>query len=145
MRCRWKPTSQEPPSHHTGGVYGSLTPSPELPHKSGEWQSFDITLVGGRLTVVQNGQTVIDEQEMPGITGGALESHQELSGPIYLQGSVEGRWLTGTLLLRPRRNDSRTICIGLFLRSRDCIRASVLACDIPLWVGGFAEWPCVRL
>jgi hypothetical protein len=33
--------------------------SPELARKPGEWQSFDITLVGRWITVVQNGQTII--------------------------------------------------------------------------------------
>ena len=83
-------SAEEPPSHHTGGVYGFIAPSPEPPRKVGEWQSFDITLIGRIITVVQNGQTVIDHQQIPGITGGALDSHEELPGPIYLQGSEEG-------------------------------------------------------
>jgi 3-keto-disaccharide hydrolase len=82
---------QEPPSHHTGGVYGFLAPSPELPRKPGEWQSYDITLVGRTITVVQNGRTIIDQQEVPGITGGALDSHEGQPGPIYLQGSENGQ------------------------------------------------------
>ena len=94
---------QEPSSHHTGGVYGFLAPSPELPRKSGEWQSFDITLVGRRLTVVQNGTTVINDQEIPGITGGALDSHEELPGPIYLQGSEKGRVAYRNIVLTPAR------------------------------------------
>ena len=81
---------QEPPSHHMGGVYGFLAPSPEMPRKPGQWQSFDITLIGRRVTVVQDGQTIIDNQEIPGITGGALDSHEELPGPIYLQGDHGG-------------------------------------------------------
>lgn len=80
----------EPPSHHTGGVYGFLAPMPEMPRKPGEWQTFDITLTGRMITVVQNGKTIIDNQEIPGITGGALDSHEELPGPIYLQGSEDG-------------------------------------------------------
>jgi len=83
-------STQEPPSHHTGGVYGFLAPTPEMPRKPGEWQVFDITLVGRMITVVQNGKTIIDNQEIPGITGGALDSHEELPGPIYLQGSEDG-------------------------------------------------------
>jgi len=83
-------SESEPSSHHTGGVYGFLAPQPELPRKSGEWQSFDITLVGRTVTAVQNGQTVIDHKEIPGITGGALDSHEESPGPIYLQGSEKG-------------------------------------------------------
>jgi len=54
----------------TGGVYGFLAPTPEQPRKPGEWQTYDITLVGRVVTVVQNGQTIIDKQEIPGITGG---------------------------------------------------------------------------
>jgi hypothetical protein len=80
----------EPPSHHTGGVYGFLAPTPELPRKVGEWQTFDITLLGRTVTVAQNGQTVINTKEIPGITGGALDSHEGLPGPIYLQGSEKG-------------------------------------------------------
>jgi len=83
-------STQEPPSHHTGGVYGFLAPTPEMPRKPGEWQTFDITLIGRMITVVQNGKTIIDNQEIPGITGGALDSHEELPGPIYLQGSEDG-------------------------------------------------------
>ena len=92
---------QEPPSHHTGGVYGFIAPSPELPRKPGEWQSFDITLVGRTITVVQNGTTVIDHQEVPGITGGALDSHEEMPGPIYLQGSEDNHVAFRNIILTP--------------------------------------------
>ena len=92
---------QEPPSHHTGGVYGFLAPTPELPRKPGEWQTYDITLVGRMITVAQNGQTIINNQEIPGITGGALNSHEELPGPIYLQGSEKGHVAFRSLVLTP--------------------------------------------
>ena len=35
---------------------------------------------------VLNGKTVICNQEIPGITGGALDSREGEPGPIYLQG-----------------------------------------------------------
>jgi hypothetical protein len=94
---------QEPPSHHTGGVYGFLAPSPEMPRRPGVWQSFDITLVGRTITVVQNGQTIIDNQEIPGITGGALDSHEELPGPIYLQGSEDGHVSFRNIVVTPAK------------------------------------------
>jgi hypothetical protein len=53
---------------------------------AGEWQVFDITLIGRRVTVVLNGVTIIDNQEIPGITGGALDSNEGEPGPIMLQG-----------------------------------------------------------
>jgi hypothetical protein len=92
---------EEPPSHHMGGVYGFLAPKPELPRKPGTWQAYDITLIGRRITVVQNGQTIIDNKEIPGITGGALDSHEELPGPIYLQGSEKGRVAYRTIIITP--------------------------------------------
>jgi len=91
----------EPPSHHMGGVYGFLTPVPESPRKPGIWQTYDITLLGRMVTVVQNGQTIIDNREIPGITGGALDSHEELPGPIYLQGSEKGRVAFRSIILTP--------------------------------------------
>jgi hypothetical protein len=81
---------QEPPSHHMGAIYGFLAPTPEQTRRPGIWQTFDITLVGRFVTVVQSGQTIIDNQEIPGITGGALDSHEELPGPFYLQGDHGG-------------------------------------------------------
>ena len=94
---------EEPPSHHMGGVYGFLAASPELPRKPGEWQSFDITLVGRWITVVQNGQTIIDNREIPGITGGALDSHEELPGPIFLQGSEKGLVAYRSIIITPAK------------------------------------------
>lgn len=94
-------SAEEPPSHHTGGVYGFLAPVPELPRKPGAWQSFDITLTGRWITVVQNGQTIIDHKEIPGITGGALDSHEELPGPIYLQGSEKGHVTYRSIVITP--------------------------------------------
>lgn len=91
----------EPASHHTGGVYGFLAPDPEQPRTPDVWQSFDITLIGRRVTVVQNGKTIIRNQEIPGITGGALNSHEALSGPIYLQGSEKGRVAFRNIVLTP--------------------------------------------
>lgn len=91
---------QEPPSHHTGGVYGFIDPTPELPRKTG-WQTLDITLVGRTITVVQDGQKIIDNREIPGITGGALDSHEGMAGPIYLQGSEKGNVAFRNIVLTP--------------------------------------------
>jgi hypothetical protein len=76
----------EPSSVLLGGVYGFLTPSEMVAKAPGEWQSYDITLVGRMVTVVANGKTIICNQEIPGITGGALDSNEGEPGPIYLQG-----------------------------------------------------------
>jgi hypothetical protein len=80
---------QEPESHRIGGVYGFITPSSNPAKKASEWQSFDITLIGRRVTVALNDKTIIENAEIPGITGGALDSNESEPGPILLQGDHE--------------------------------------------------------
>jgi hypothetical protein len=69
-----------------GGVYGFLRPMVNAAKKPGEWQTLDITLIGRKVTVALNGQTIIDNETIPGITGGALDSDEGAPGPIMLQG-----------------------------------------------------------
>jgi hypothetical protein len=89
---------KEPESHGMGGLYGFLTPKVNASKKAGEWQKYEITLIGRRLTVTLNGQTVIDKEEIPGITGGALDSAEEKPGPIMLQGDHGKIWFRNIVL-----------------------------------------------
>ena len=73
-------------SLRSGGVYGFLPPNVNAAAAPGEWQTYDITLVGRRVTVVLNGRTVVDNLEIPGPTGGALDSDEGAPGPLMLQG-----------------------------------------------------------
>jgi hypothetical protein len=77
---------QEPSSVLFGGIYGFLTPNQDAAKAAGEWQSYDITLVGRRVTVVANGKTIICDATIPGITGGAIDSKEGEPGPVFLQG-----------------------------------------------------------
>lgn len=77
---------KQPESIYLGGVYGFLSPNEMAAARAGEWQDYDITLVGRRVTVVLNGKTIIHRQIIPGITGGALDSAEGEPGPIMLQG-----------------------------------------------------------
>ena len=78
-----------PPNRRAAAIYGYLAPSPEVVITPGAWHTHDITLIGRTVTVASNGKTVIDQQEIPGVTGGALDSNEGEPGPIYLQGSEE--------------------------------------------------------
>jgi hypothetical protein len=69
-----------------GGVYGFITPAMNASGRAGEWQTYDITLVGRRVTIVLNGKTIVEDAEIPGITGGALDSAEGQPGPLMLQG-----------------------------------------------------------
>ena len=80
-----------------GAIYGFVLPNQNAARGAGEWQSYDITLVGRMVTVVLNGKTVICQANIPGPTGGALDSDEGKPGPIMLQGDhgpVEYRNLT---------------------------------------------------
>jgi hypothetical protein len=75
-----------PQSIYFGGIYGFLPPTDMMAKDAGEWQSFDVTLVGRMVTLSANGKLVICNQEIPGITGGALDSREGEPGPILIQG-----------------------------------------------------------
>jgi hypothetical protein len=66
---------------------------------AGEWQKYEITLIGRRVTIIANGIPVIVDQIIPGITGGALDSREGEPGPFMIQGDhgpVEIRKMTVT-------------------------------------------------
>ncbi len=76
----------EPGVGYLGAIYGFLPPSEMVAKNPGEWQSYDITLRGRMVTVVGNNKTIIYNQEIPGITGGAIDSKEGEPGPIMMQG-----------------------------------------------------------
>lgn len=76
----------EPSFGELGAVYGFLTPSENPALEAGTWQSYDITLTGRMITIVANGKKIICNQAIPGITGGALDSHEGEPGPLLIQG-----------------------------------------------------------
>lgn len=83
-----------------GAVFGRIKPSHNAGKAAGEWEVLEITLVDRHVTVVLNGEQVIDCQPLLGCTGGALQSDVTQPGPIYLQGdhtSVQYR----NIYLRP--------------------------------------------
>ncbi len=79
--------NSRPPSwHDCGALYSRIAPNVNACTKADTWQTFDITLVNNYLTVILNGQTIIDNEEVEGITGGMLDCKENDPGPIYLQG-----------------------------------------------------------
>jgi hypothetical protein len=77
---------KQPWNRGMGGIYGQVTPLSNPTRPAGEWQTFDITLVGRHVTVILNGVTIHDNAEIPGTTGGALDSREAEPGPLMLQG-----------------------------------------------------------
>ena len=84
--------------HMCGAIYGKIAPKVNPARPAGEWQSFDVRFVAprtdregkvtqrARITVIWNGVTVIDDAEIDGLTGGALDEDVGKPGPLMLQG-----------------------------------------------------------
>jgi hypothetical protein len=88
--------------HSMGALYGYIAPPVNACKPASEWQTFEITLIANRVTVTLNGTKLIDNVEVPGLTGGALDSREKESGPIMLQGDhgpVQWRKLIVTPLI----------------------------------------------
>ena len=86
-----------------GAVFGRIRPSKNAANPPGEWNRYRLTLVDRHITVVLNGETVIDNQPLPGCTGGGMLADDTKPGPIFLQGdhtSVQYRGLSLRPVLR---------------------------------------------
>lgn len=77
---------EEPALDQLGAIYGFLMPTEMAAKRAGEWQALDVTLIGRQVTVVLNGKTIICNAEIPGITGGAIDSNEGNPGPLMIQG-----------------------------------------------------------
>ncbi|WP_299555850.1 DUF1080 domain-containing protein [Seonamhaeicola sp.] len=69
-----------------GSIFSRIKPSENVGLEGGNWQKYDITLVNRHITIVLNGQKVIDNEPLIGPTQGALNADVTKPGPIYLQG-----------------------------------------------------------
>jgi hypothetical protein len=78
------------PTHEMGSIYSWYPPPQGATNGLGKWTAFDITLVGRHVTVLRDGKMYHDNVELPGPTGGALDSNEAEPGPIYLQGDHHG-------------------------------------------------------
>lgn len=96
---------QPPDIHGNGSIYSRLQPRVNASKPAGEWQSFDITLIGREVSLALNGVKTIDRQQIDGLCGLATDPWEDRPGPISLQGDhgpVEFRNLIVTPLVRGR-------------------------------------------
>jgi hypothetical protein len=78
------------PSHEMGAIYSYYPPPAGAANNLGQWTTFDVTFVGRHITVLRDGKLYHDNVEIPGPTGGALDSNEAEPGPFYLQGDHHG-------------------------------------------------------
>ena len=90
IQVEYEPPGIDDKLHGMGSIYGFIAPGVDVPRRPGQWESYDVTLVGRKVTVIRDGVTIIQNQEIPGITGGALDSHEGQPGPLYIQGDHTG-------------------------------------------------------
>jgi hypothetical protein len=79
-----------PGMHGTGALYTRILPSVNAGKPAGEWQTYDIRLVGREVTTVLNGQTLYKKAVIDGLTGIAIAPFEGRPGPIELQGDHGG-------------------------------------------------------
>jgi hypothetical protein len=92
-----------PNSHGAAALYSRVTPTVNASKPAGEWQSYDIRLVGRTLTVIHNGTKVLDRVEVEGLTAIANNADEAEPGPFIVQGDhsyVEIRKFTVTPLVK---------------------------------------------
>jgi hypothetical protein len=90
-------------SHGNGALYSRIIPSENASKPAGEWQVYDIRLVGRQVTVVLNDKKIIDKGEIEGLTAIASDPYEGEPGPLILQGdhgSVEFREIVLTPLVK---------------------------------------------
>ena len=72
--------------HGVGSIFNRIIPKGNFGKAGGEWQHYNITLIDRHVTVILNGEKVIDNEPILGCTNGALHADVTKQGPIYLQG-----------------------------------------------------------
>lgn len=77
---------QPPNQSGNGALYKRIAPAVNASKPAGEWQTFDITFIGRRLTVVHNGQKVLDNVDVGPMGTGAASQRPDGPGPLRLQG-----------------------------------------------------------
>jgi hypothetical protein len=61
-------------------------PAFTVSYRPGEWQTYDIRLIGRDVTIVLNGKALIDRKRVKGLTAIASDPNEAEPGPIVVQG-----------------------------------------------------------
>jgi len=83
-----------------GGIWGKFAPSVNACKPPGEWNTYDITMVGRKVTVVFNGKTVIDGITVDGVTGWQLDENEDQPGSLMIQADHSAVWFR-SLWIKP--------------------------------------------
>lgn len=88
--------------HSNAALYSRIVPTENVTKPAGEWQTYDIRLVGRHVSITLNGKTVT-QGVIDGLTAIACDADEGVPGPIMLQGDhgpVEFRSIVLTPLVK---------------------------------------------
>lgn len=75
-----------------GSLYNFKAPDKFVSKPGSEWQTVEATIIGNKITVIQNGVKIHDNVEVTKGTGGELDNNHDQPGPIFLQGDHGTVW-----------------------------------------------------
>ena len=76
----------KPAKGGNGAIYNFKAPDKFVSRPGNEWQTVEATIVGNRITVIQNGVKIHDNVECKVATGSEIDNKIDQPGPIFLQG-----------------------------------------------------------
>lgn len=75
-----------------GSIYNFKAPDKFVSKPGSEWQTVEATMIGDKITVVQNGVKIHDNVECRKVTGSEIDDKVDQPGPIFLQGDHGTVW-----------------------------------------------------
>src|SRR6185295_17390303 len=75
-----------------GSIYNFKAPDKFVSKPGSEWQTVEATIIGNKITVVQNGVKIHDNVECKKATGSEIDANVDQPGPIFLQGDHGTVW-----------------------------------------------------
>ncbi len=92
----------QPKDWGNGGIWGTKAPARNVSKPAGEWQSAAVRMVGSEVTIILNGEKIIDAFPIPKPTHvyAGLDAKEGEPGPLLLQGD-HGQIEFRHLMFRP--------------------------------------------
>ena len=78
--------SGKPAKNGNGSIYNFKAPDEFISKRGDEWQTVEATIIGNKITVIQNGVKIHDNVECKVATGSEIDNKIDQPGPIFLQG-----------------------------------------------------------
>jgi type 1 glutamine amidotransferase len=79
-------SSGKPSPGGNGSIYNHTAASRNVSKPPGQWQSVDATMIGDRVTVILNGEKIVDNARVDRATGSELDANVNEPGSFFLQG-----------------------------------------------------------